>query len=118
MSCHNTYENHPNNHLKSHWYEQSYEECKSAVIEVAKRLEMSVSNINDEYKEIFLVKKNYKLMVKITDFAYHETCIDLYLETPGFLGRFRWRSFIDRYYAELKTLLYFKGVGLHKERSI
>lgn len=113
MGCHNTYENHPDKRFKTHWYQESYSEAKYAVLEIAKGLEMSISSVNDEYQEIYLISPKYNLMIKITSFSIGETSIDLYLESRRKLDFFAWKRFMGFWHSELARKLTFIGIALH-----
>ena len=51
----NTYENHPSDDLKTHWFKTDYMGARNAIIDIARDLGMNIFNIIDEYKELFVV---------------------------------------------------------------
>ncbi len=109
----NTYENHPDDDMKTHWYDARYDECRNAIIDIARDFQMNIVNINDEYKEIFVVNSKYKLMIKVTEYTFHETSIDLYLEKLSAFDLGAWRRFIARWHDRLGHKLPFIGIALH-----
>lgn len=109
----NTYENHPSDFMKTHWFQARYQECRDAIIDIARDFGMNIVNINDEYKEIFVVNNKYKLMIKVTEFSLTETSIDLYLEKLGFLDISAWKKFIMSWHSRLAKKLPFIGIALH-----
>lgn len=113
MGCHNTYENYPDSRFKTHYYRESYNEVKFQILEIAKGMQMSISNVNDEYQEIFLVSSKYNLMVKITSYAPGETSVDLYLESRKTFDFWGWKNFIILWHKMLADRLTFVGIALH-----
>lgn len=109
----NTYENHPKDMLKTHWFQARYMDCRNAIIDIARDLKMNVVNINDEYYEIFVVDRNYKLMLKVTQFSFNEASIDLYLEILKPYNFFAWKNFINTWHRLLSKKLPFIGIALH-----
>ncbi len=110
--CMNTYENHPDYKMQTHWYQANYAQVRDAIVDITRDLQMNIGNIDDNYKELLVVNKKYKLMLKVTEYKINETSIDLYLEVLGMFD-FSGKKFIDLWHECLGRKLPFLGVGLH-----
>lgn len=113
MATISTQEKHKTPELVSRWYTNSYDEAKSAVLEIAKGYGYSISNINDQFAELFLLSNKYSLVVKITSLTPRETSVDFHLVSKGLLDFGKGKKHVIEWYAKLDKKLRFKGVGLH-----
>lgn len=108
-----TQELHVVRELRSRYYKTNYKKAKAMAIEYTKAINVNVTNIDDEHREILLQSKRYHIIVSIVQVTPIETSIDLKVEMYGLFGFHRSRKIIISFYEYLDRNLQFKGVGLH-----
>lgn len=113
MAVYETKDIHKFDELKTRYFANSYEQCKTAVLDVAKKLGYEVLNVDDRYNEIYISGKKYSIVIKIVSFNPRDTGVDFYVQSLGMLDLGKGKKHIVMWYDELAKGLQFKGIALH-----
>lgn len=108
-----TSDNHSDSKMITNWYYNDFEECVDAIKKVAKLLDYSIININNDYFELLLKGFKFEIIIKITSFNPRESSIDFTL-IKNSLFTPKPIDHVELWYSELKKILEFRGKGLHK----
>lgn len=99
-----TSDNHKNPDLVTHYYKSDYRKIEEAVITVAKKLGFIVEEVNQDYKEIRVTKRNQELIINIFTISYFEQAVDFKVNTSYILACGRGVKLVKNFYQELDRL--------------
>ncbi len=101
-------------YLKTNWYKASYSRVKDAVIDAMKKMGYEVTNINDDYGELFVVGTNFEVTFTIFQMTVSETSVDMYFIPKMIFDLGKSKKIITEIYAEIAKRVPFIGLALHK----
>lgn len=97
--------------LKTHYYNNNYENVKDAINHIAISNKLQVINTDNTYREILLESKKFEMIITCSKISYSETGIDIKITTHYLIGANRGIKFIDGFYQQLNKNLRFKRLG-------
>lgn len=77
MATIETKHNHEIVDLHTRWYQNNYEQCKEAVVSIAKKLNYVVVNINDTFGELLVESSEFSHVFDISSVTPLNTSIDI-----------------------------------------
>lgn len=109
MPLYETMEISSSEYLKTRWYENSYGECRKAIINFAKKRNAIIRDINDFYQEFLINISGKELFVKITT-DNKKSAVDIRLNAFPLTKN---KQFINEFYLFLNEELKFIGKSLY-----
>lgn len=97
--------------LTTHYYDNDYEKCKNAIVEVCNLYGYSVENIDDNYKEMLISYNKGEIIVTLFNSSYYVTSIDFKITTRYVLPCGRGCKVLDKLYNSLNSKLTLKRIG-------
>ncbi len=113
MAIYETHDAHKVDVLRTRWYSNNYNQCKDAVISVAKQLGYEVVNVDDNYCEMLLEGAKYSIITKITSITPRETGVDFHVTSRSMLDFGAGKKHITLWYDSLSKHVQYKGTSLH-----
>jgi len=98
--------------LRTHYYKAEYRKAKEVVIQYLKQNNLKVTNINDNYGEIFVEASKYHMIISIRSSRVLQVSIDIKVSYYSLIGAYKPHKLIKKVYQNLDKQLPFVGVGL------
>ena len=96
-----TTDNHSNQALKTRYYRGDYNKVKSIIIDIAKKMNFVVQEVNDDYKEIRIDSRRQEMIFNVFSISYFEQAVDIKVNTRYILSCGRGLKLIETFYKEL-----------------
>lgn len=107
-----TSDNHRNRELKTHYYKSEYKEAKEIVIRYLNQKKIKVTNIDDNYGEIFVETSSFHMIISIRSPRILYVSIDIKISVYSLVGAYKPHKYIKEIYSYLDKELPFIGKGL------
>ncbi len=98
--------------FRTHYYKCEYNIAKDAVKRYLNQKKFKISNVDDNYGEIFVQSSSFHMIISIRKAMVLNVSIDIKVNVYGILGAYKPHKLIKELYTYLDKQLPFIGVGL------
>ncbi len=96
----------------THYYRNDYNKIKDAISAVAKQLGYTITNIDDQYKELLLVTRTKgELIITVYSLSYYDNSVDIKSTTHHLIACGRAKKRVKEFYEALNKMLELKRIG-------
>lgn len=100
-----------NQDLRTHYYNNDYEEVKYRITNYFKSINCTIESIDDNYKEILVSIPRGDLTVTLYQVSGRVTSVDILVSSNYFISFGRGIKFVKKTYEELNKRLTLKSIG-------